>query len=204
MNKYIISFSIIIFIIISCTNNNSESENQSGNDLFSNKKITFQRLDLNEEGIVNNTNSYSITNIGVSFIPPINSVKLPDEEKDSIISQTGYGKDYFYTDSMFIDEKIKITCLAAYMKKDDTSLNNLINFIRTMKDGKNFTEEYYIINGKKNIQFKINMNNTTFILYTIFESKNDNYFILNYTFPAAYLEDSMVRIANSLGSVTFY
>ena len=95
MNKYIISFSIIIFIIISCTNNNSESENQSGNDLFSNKKITFQRLDLNEEGIVNNTNSYSITNIGVSFIPPINSVKLPDEEKDSIISQTGYGKDYF-------------------------------------------------------------------------------------------------------------
>ena len=104
---------------------------------------------------------------------------------------------------MFIDEKIKITCLAAYMKKDDSSFDNFIIFIRAMKNGNNFTEEYYIINGRKNIQFKINMDNNTFLLYTIFESKNDYYFILNYTFPVSYLQDSVIRIGNSLNSVRF-
>ncbi|WP_300370159.1 hypothetical protein [Brachyspira sp.] len=202
MNKYIISLSIIIFAIISCNNNSSEAENENSGDLFSNRKITFKKLELFEEGVTY-TNSYSITNIGVKFSPPINSIKLSDEEKENIISQTGYGKDLFYTDSIFIDEKVKITCLAAYMKKDETSLDNFINFVKSMKDGNNFTEEYYIINGKKNIQFKINMNNTTYIFFTIFESVNDNYFILNYTFPVSYLEDSMVRIANSLSSVKF-
>ena len=72
-----------------------------------------------------------------------------------------------------------------------------------MNNGNNFTEEYYTINGKKNIQFKINIDSATCILYTIFEANNGYYFILNYTFPISYLEDSLIRIANSLNSVNF-
>ena len=211
MNKYLLILISLFFVIFTFSCNNTKNDNEEHNldyydskDIFSNKDITFKKLELNEDNDINkNTNEYSITNVGVRFSPPVNSIRLSDEERDDIISQTGYGKDYFYTDSLFIDEKIKITCLAAYMKKDETSLDNFINFMRNMKDGNNFTEEYYIINGRKNIQFKINMDNKTFLLYTVFESKNDYYFILNYTFPVSYLHDSVIRIGNSLNSVRF-
>ena len=211
MNKYLLILTSLFFILftISChdkkdgiTDNSLSSYDSK--DIFSNKDINFKNLELEEDNnSIKNTNEYSVTNVGVRFSPPINCIRLSDKEKEDIISQTGYGKDYFYTDSMFIDEKIKITCLAAYMKKDDSSLDNFISFIRAMKNGNNFTEEYYIINGRKNIQFKINMDNNTFLLYTIFESKNDYYFILNYTFPVSYLQDSVIRIGNSLNSVRF-
>ena len=209
MNKYFLISLIFVLFTLSCSNNNNKEydavSNNDSKDIFSNRDIIFKNLELNneEDNSVKNTNEYSISNAGVKFSPPINSIKLSDKERDDIISQTGYGKDYFYTDSMFIDENIKITCLAAYMKKDEASLDNFINFIRSMKNGNNFTEEYYIINCRKNIQFKINMDNNTFLLYTIFEPKNDYYFILNYTFPVSYLHDSIIRIGSSLSSVRF-
>lgn len=201
-----IFYLLLILLLLSCNkkeNINKAYNNDAANylDLFSNKEINFKKLEFGRD--ISTNERYFITNASVSFIPPINSIKLADEERDNIISKTGYGKGYFDIDSMFIDEKIKITCLAGYTKKDVDNLNSLISFIRKMNDGSNFTEEYYTINGKKNIQFKINMDNATSILYTIFEANNGYYFILNYTFPISYLEDSLIRIANSLNSVKF-
>ncbi|MBW5377603.1 hypothetical protein E6A45_02970 [Brachyspira pilosicoli] len=201
-----IFYLLLILLLLSC--NKKENINESYNndavsdaDFFSNKEINFKKLELGSD--VSTNEIYFITNASVSFIPPINSIKLTDKDRDDIISKTGYGKGYFDVDSMFIDEKVKITCLAGYTKKEGGNINSLISFIRKMNNGDNFTEEYYTINGKKNIQFKINMNNATSILYTIFESNNGYYFILNYTFPVSYLEDSLIRIANSLNSVNF-
>lgn len=201
-----IFYLLLIFLLLSCNkkeNINEAYNNDASNyaDLFSNKEINFKKLDLGYD--ISTNERYFITNAYVSFVPPINSIKLTDKERDDIISKTGYGKGYFNIDSMFIDEKIKITCLAGYTKKEGDNLNSLISFIRKMNNGNNFTEEYYTINGIKNIQFKINMDNATSILYTIFESNNGYYFILNYTFPVYYLEDSLMRIANSLNSVKF-
>lgn len=201
-----IFYLLLVLLLLSCTKNKKVNETYNNNivndaDLFFNKEINFKKLELGSD--ISTNERYFITNASVSFIPPINSIKLADEERDNIISKTGYGKGYFDIDSMFIDEKIKITCLAGYTKKEGDNLNSLISFIRKMNNGNNFTEEYYIINGIKNIQFKINMNNATSILYTIFESNNGYYFILNYTFPVSYLEDSLIRIANSLNSVKF-
>lgn len=201
-----IFYLLLVLLLLSCTKNKKVNETYNNNivndaDLFFNKEINFKKLELGSD--ISTNERYFITNASVSFIPPINSIKLADEERDNIISKTGYGKGYFDIDSMFIDEKIKITCLAGYTKKEGDNLNSLISFIRKMNNGDNFTEEYYTINGKKNIQFKINMNNATSILYTIFESNNGYYFILNYTFPVSYLEDSLIRIANSLNSVNF-
>ena len=71
------------------------------------------------------------------------------------------------------------------------------------KDYEIYTRQNAGVNGKKNIQFKINIDSATCILYTIFEANNGYYFILNYTFPISYLEDSLIRIANSLNSVNF-
>lgn len=201
-----IFYLLLVLLLLSCTKNKKVNETYNNNivndaDLFFNKEINFKKLELGSD--ISTNERYLITNASVSFIPPINSIKLADEERDNIISKTGYGKGYFDIDSMFIDEKIKITCLAGYTKKEGDNLNSLISFIRKMNNGDNFTEEYYTINGKKNIQFKISMNNATSILYTIFESNNGYYFILNYTFPVSYLEDSLIRIANSLNSVNF-
>lgn len=201
-----IFYLLLVLLLLSCTKNKKVNETYNNNivndaDLFFNKEINFKKLELGSD--ISTNERYFITNASVSFIPPINSIKLADEERDNIISKTGYGKGYFDIDSMFIDEKIKITCLAGYTKKEGDNLNSLISFIRKMNNGNNFTEEYYIINGIKNIQFKINMNNATSILYTIFEANNGYYFILNYTFPVSYLEDSLIRIANSLNSVKF-
>lgn len=201
-----IFYLLLVLLLLSCTKNKKVNETYNNNivndaDLFFNKEINFKKLELGSD--ISTNERYLITNASVSFIPPINSIKLADEERDNIISKTGYGKGYFDIDSMFIDEKVKITCLAGYTKKEGGNINSLISFIRKMNNGDNFTEEYYTINGKKNIQFKINMNNATSILYTIFESNNGYYFILNYTFPVSYLEDSLIRIANSLNSVNF-
>lgn len=201
-----IFYLLLILLLLSCTKNKKVNETYNNNivndaDLFFNKEINFKKLELGSD--ISTNERYFITNASVSFIPPINSIKLADEERDNIISKTGYGKGYFDIDSMFIDEKIKITCLAGYTKKEGDNLNSLISFIRKMNNGNNFTEEYYIINGIKNIQFKINIDNATSILYTIFEANNGYYFILNYTFPVSYLEDSLIRIANSLNSVKF-
>lgn len=201
-----IFYLLLVLLLLSCTKNKKVNETYNNNivndaDLFFNKEINFKKLELGSD--ISTNERYFITNASVSFIPPINSIKLADEERDNIISKTGYGKGYFDVDSMFIDEKVKITCLAGYTKKEGGNINSLISFIRKMNNGDNFTEEYYTINGKKNIQFKISMNNATSILYTIFESNNGYYFILNYTFPVSYLEDSLIRIANSLNSVNF-
>lgn len=201
-----IFYLLLVLLLLSCTKNKKVNETYNNNivndaDLFFNKEINFKKLELGSD--ISTNERYFITNASVSFIPPINSIKLADEERDNIISKTGYGKGYFDIDSMFIDEKIKITCLAGYTKKEGDNLNSLISFIRKMNNGNNFTEEYYIINGIKNIQFKINIDNATSILYTIFEANNGYYFILNYTFPVSYLEDSLIRIANSLNSVNF-
>lgn len=92
------------------------------------------------------------------------------------------------------------------MEKDTNKFNSFISLLRNMKDDNNvmnFTEEYYTLNGKKNIQFKINIDNATYWFYAIFEDKNGYYLILNYTFPISYFEDSIDRIANSLTSITF-
>lgn len=200
-----IFYLLLVLLLLSCTKNKKVNETYNNivndADLFFNKEINFKKLELGSD--ISTNERYFITNASVSFIPPINSIKLTDKDRDDIISKTGYGKGYFDVDSMFIDEKVKITCLAGYTKKEGGNINSLISFIRKMNNGDNFTEEYYTINGKKNIQFKINMNNATSILYTIFESNNGYYFILNYTFPVSYLEDSLIRIANSLNSVNF-
>ena len=110
-----IFYLLLILLLLSCTKNKKVNETYNNNivndaDLFFNKEINFKKLELGSD--ISTNERYFITNASVSFIPPINSIKLADEERDNIISKTGYGKGYFDIDSMFIDEKIKITCLA--------------------------------------------------------------------------------------------
>lgn len=212
--KYYIATIFILLLIFSCNNDKNKNNDKNGDimnnaedskDLFLNKEIIFKELELDNNNYKND-NKYYIKNVDANFSPPINSIQLSEEEKNSVIEQTEYFKDYFYTDSLFIDEKIKITCLVGYMEKDADKFNSFISLLRNMKDDDNivnFMEEYYILNGKKNIQFKINIDNATYWFYVIFEDKNGYYLILNYTFPISYLEDSIDRIANSLNSITF-
>lgn len=208
--KYI----IIVFIsllIFACNDNKSDEkitdneENiEDSNDIFSNKEIVFGKLELGKN--YTNENKYYIKNIDASFSPPINSIQLSEEEKNMIIEQTGFFKDDFYTDSLFINERMRISCLVGYMEKEGENLNSFIDSLRNMKEDKSvkkFTEEYFIINGKKNIQFQLNIDNAAFWFYAIFESKNGYYLILNYTFTITYFEDSLAVIANSLNSITF-
>lgn len=211
--KYYITTIFILLLIFSCNNDKNKNNDKNGDimnnaedskDLFLSKEIIFKELELDNNYA--NDNKYYIKNVDANFSPPINSIQLSEEEKNSVIEQTEYFKDYFYTDSLFIDEKIKITCLVGYMEKDVDKFNSFISLLRNMKDNDNivnFMEEYYILNGKKNIQFKINIDNATYWFYVIFEDKNGYYLILNYTFPISYLEDSIDRIANSLNSITF-
>lgn len=212
--KYYITILFIILFIFACNNNNDNKneeiidniENMEDfEDFFSNKEIKFKKLEL---GINNSTNEnkYHITNVNANFLPPINSVKLSEEEKNIVIEKTGYFKDYFYTDSLFVDERIKSSCLVGYMEREEGKLDAFINSLRKMKEDKSvkdLTEEYYTIKGKKNIQFRINIENSLYWFYVIFEANNGYYLILNYTFPIFYLEDSVDRIANSLTSITF-
>lgn len=211
--KYYIITIFILLLIFSCNNGNNINNDKNGDimnntedlkDLFSSKEIIFNELELDDN--YTNDNKYYIKNVDANFLPLINSIQLSEEEKNIVIEQTGYFKDYFYTDSLFIDENIKITCLVGYMEKDVDKFNSFINLLRNMKDNNNiinFMEEYYTLNGKKNIQFKINIDNATYWFYVIFEDKNGYYLILNYTFPISYMEDSIYRIATSLNSITF-
>lgn len=211
--KYYIITIFILLLIFSCNNGNNINNDKNGDimnntedlkDLFSSKEIIFNELELDDN--YTNDNKYYIKNVDANFLPPINSIQLSEGEKNIVIEQTGYFKDYFYTDSLFIDENIKITCLVGYMEKDVDKFNSFINLLRNMKDNNNiinFMEEYYTLNGKKNIQFKINIDNATYWFYVIFEDKNGYYLILNYTFPISYMEDSIYRIATSLNSITF-
>ena len=223
--KYYITILFVILFIFSCNNKNNENNENDNNenkenetienienteniedykDFFSNKEITFKRLEFGNN--YPSDNQYYITNVNATFSPPINSVKLSEEEKNIVIEQTGYFKDYFYTESLFVDERIRFTCLVGYMEKEAEKLDDFITSLRNMKnDGniKDFTEEYYRVKGKKNIQFRININNEAYWFYVIFEANNGYYLILNYTFPISYLADSVDKIANSLNSVTF-
>mgnify|MGYP006926049407 CR=1 FL=1 len=213
--KYYITILFLLLFIFSCNNNYNNDEEIIDNienteniedykDFFSNKEITFKRLELVNNST--NDNKYYITNVEASFSPPINSVRLSEEEKNIVIEQTGYFKDYFYTESLFVDERIMATCLVGYMEREAEKLDAFITSLRNMKKDNNIkdlTEEYYTIKGKKNIQFRININDASYWFYVIFEANNGYYLILNYTFPISYLADSVDRIANSLNSITF-
>ena len=208
--KYYIKILFILLSIFACDKNNDNKNEEAieniedSGDFFSNKEITFKILDFGNNSI--NDNKYYITNVNAVFSPPTNSVRLLEEEKNLVIEQTGYFKDYFYTDSLFIDERIRISCLVGYMEKEAEKLDSFISSLRNIKEDssiKDFTEEYYTIKGKKNIQFRINIDNSIYWFYVIFEANNGYYLILNYTFPISYLADSVDRIANSLNSITF-
>ena len=208
--KYYITILFILLSIFACDKNNDNKNEEAieniedSGDFFSNKEITFKILDFGNNSI--NDNKYYITNVNAVFSPPTNSVRLLEEEKNLVIEQTGYFKDYFYTDSLFIDERIRISCLVGYMEREAEKLDYFISSLRNIKEDssiKDFTEEYYTIKGKKNIQFRINIDNSIYWFYVIFEANNGYYLILNYTFPISYLADSVDRIANSLNSITF-
>lgn len=218
--KYYITILFILLFIFSCNNKNNNYINENeettynienieniedSNNFFSNKEIIFKRLEIGDNNYTSD-NQYYITNVDAVFSPPINSVKLSEEEKNIVIEQTGYFKDYFYTDSLFVDERIKSSCLVGYMEKETEKLEDFITSLRKMREDssiKNFTEEYYTIKGKKNVQFRINIDNALYWFYVIFEANNGYYLILNYTFPISYLADSVDKIANSLNSITF-
>ena len=214
--KYYITILFLLLFIFSCNNNDNNKDKEiidnientenieDYKDFFSNKEIIFKRLELGNNST--NDNKYYITNVEASFSPPINSVRLSEEEKNIVIEQTGYFKDYFYTESLFVDERIMATCLVGYMERGAEKLDAFITSLRDIKKDNNIkdlTEEYYTIKGKKNIQFRININNESYWFYVIFEANNGYYLILNYTFPISYLADYVDRIANSLNSITF-
>lgn len=89
------------------------------------------------------------------------------------------------------------------MKAEKDSLKKLINYINSMEHQNNILKDYFYINGNKNIQYKIKLDDTI-LFYVIFESKHSNYLVLNYTFPLDNEYDSLYNIANSINSVEFY
>ena len=185
---------ILTIFLISCANH-------SNNDIFSNRDINFQRLNLDNDILYQN--KYDVSNIKVKLMPLNNSVKLADEDKNYIIKNTGYAKDLYYVDSIFWEEKTQTTCLVGYMKNDNDSLEKLINYINKMKNNNNILKNYFYINGMKNIQYKIQLENTI-LFYTIFVPKDSKYLVLSYTFPVNNEYTSMENIANSINSVEFY
>lgn len=193
--KKTLYYLLLTLFLISCTNNSSDA------DIFSNRNINFKKLSLGTNEAYKD--KHYISNIKAELIPLYNSIKLSDKEKNNIIENTGYVKDLYYIDSMFLDESKGTACFVGYMPKNKNSLNNLIAYINSMEHENNILKNYFIVNGNKNIQYKIQLNNTI-LFYVIFESKNSNYLVLNYTFPLDNEYDSMYNIANSINSVEFY
>ncbi|MDA0039380.1 hypothetical protein OFR42_01660 [Brachyspira hyodysenteriae] len=185
---------ILTLFLISCVNNSEK-------DIFSDRNINFKKLNLDND--IAYENKYDIPDIKVRLIPLNNSIKLSDEEKNYIIKNTGYVEDLYYIESMFWEEKTKTTCLVDYMRDDNNSLGKLINYINKMKRENNILKNYFYVNGKNNIQYKIQLDDTI-LFYTIFEPKDSNYLVLSYTFPTHSEYTSMENIANSINSVEFY
>ena len=176
---------IITLFLISCTTN-------SYKDIFSNRDINFKKLSLDND--ISYQNKYDISDIKVKLMPLNNSVRLTDEDKNHIIKNTGYVKDLYHIESIFWEENTQ---------KDNNSLEKLINYINKMERDNNILKNYFYINGKKNIQYKIQLENTV-LFYTIFEAKDSKYLVLSYTFPEKNEYTSMYNIANSINSVEFY
>lgn len=186
---------LLTLFLISCSNNSSNA------DIFSNRDINFKKLSLGENKSYED--KHHISNIKVKLIPLYNSIKLSDKEKNCIIENTGYAKDLYYIDSMFLNESKETSCFVGYMPKNKNSLDNLIAYINSMNHDNNILKNYFIVNGNKNIQYKIQLQDTI-LFFVIFESKNSNYLVLSYTFPSYNEYDSMYSIANSINTVEFY
>lgn len=184
---------ILTLFLISCSNH-------FNNDIFSDKNINFKKLSFG-----NNVsyNKHDIQSIKAKLMPLNNAVKLSAKEKNYIIENTGYAKDLYYIESIFLEENTRTTCLVGYMKAEKDSLKKLINYINSMEHQNNILKDYFYINGNKNIQYKIKLDDTI-LFYVIFESKHSNYLVLNYTFPLDNEYDSLYNIANSINSVEFY
>ena len=185
-------FCFLLLLIISCNQNNNY-------DIFYNNNIRFKKLDLDNNILYKN--KHDVTNINAKLVPLNNSIKLSDKDRDYIIDSTGYVKDLFFVESIFLEEESKTSCLIGYMKAENNSLEKLINYIESIKD--NISKNYFNINGNKNIQYKITLEDTI-LFFSIFEEKNSNYFILSYTFPKENEYISMEQVANSINSVEFY
>ena len=164
-------FCFLLLLIISCNQNNNY-------DIFSNNNIRFKKLDLDNNILYKN--KYDVTNINVKLVPLNNSIKLSDEKRDYIIETTGYVKNLFFIESIFLEEESQTSCLIGYMKAENNSLKKLINYIESIDY--NILKNYFNINGNKNIQYKITLENTI-LFFSIFEQQNSNYLILSYTFP---------------------
>lgn len=185
-------FCFLLLLIISCNQNNNY-------DIFSNSNIRFKKLDLDNN--ISYKNKYDVCNIKVKLIPLENSIKLSDKERDYIIETTGYVKDLFFVESIFLQEDSQTSCLIGYMEAENNSLGKLINYIESIDF--NILKNYFNINGNKNIQYKITLEDTI-LFFSIFEEKNSNYLILSYTFPKENEYISMEQVANSINSVEFY
>ena len=185
-------FYLLLLLIVSCNQNNNY-------DIFSNDDIRFKKLDL--ENNISYKNKYDVTNINAKLIPLNNSIKLSDKERDYIIETTGYVKDLFFVESIFLEEESQTSCLIGYMKAENNSLEKLINYIESIKN--NISKNYFNINGNKNIQYKITLEDTI-LFFSIFEEKKSNYLILSYTFPKENEYISMEKVADSINSVEFY
>ena len=104
---------------------------------------------------------------------------------------------------MFLNEREKTACFVGYIPEDKNSLNNLIDYIYSMEQENNILKNYFYINGNKNIQYRVQLKDTI-LFFVIFEAKNSNYLVLNYTFPLYNEYASMDNIANSINSIEFY
>lgn len=185
---------ILTLFLISCSNH-------FNNDIFSDKDINFKKLSFGDN--ISYNNKHDIQSIKAKLMPLNNAVKLSAKEKNYIIENTGYAKDLYNIESIFLEENTRTTCLVGYMKAEKDSLKKLINYINSMEHQNNILKDYFYINGNKNIQYKIKLDDTI-LFYVIFESKNSNYLVLNYTFPLDNEYDSLYNIANSINSVEFY
>ncbi|MEI0488786.1 hypothetical protein [Brachyspira pulli] len=185
---------ILTLFLISCSNH-------FNNDIFSDKDINFKKLSFADN--ISYNNKHDIQSIKAKLMPLNNAVKLSAKEKNYIIENTGYAKNLYYIESIFLEENTRTTCLVGYMKAEKDSLKKLMNYINSMEHQNNILKDYFYINGNKNIQYKIKLDDTI-LFYVIFESKNSNYLVLNYTFPLDNEYDSLYNIANSINSVEFY
>ena len=186
---------LLTLFLISCSNNSSNT------DIFSNRDINFKKLSLGKN--TSYKDKHYISNIKAELIPLYNSIKLSDEEKDYVIENTCYAKDLYYINSMFLNEREKTACFVGYIPEDKNSLNNLIDYIYSMEQENNILKNYFYINGNKNIQYRVQLKDTI-LFFVIFEAKNSNYLVLNYTFPLYNEYASMDNIANSINSIEFY
>jgi len=216
--KFYILFIITLFFI-GCDNNTNKKDlgienkvvikdstdytnsNEVYSDFFELEPNRFRILDLEYNDSVNDR--YILTNLGVSLVQPKNTIILDDESRKTFIDKSEYSKKFGITvDDIFIDNNSGFAFIVGSIGIGKNNLDSLIENMRSFNSLDEYSEEYYIINKMKAIQFRMLLDNT-YILRIVFDDNTNGYLVLDYIFQENNIKNSLPKILESMSSVVF-